>query len=247
LRGHHIALLPRPGGFELCGSLFSSPEEPWLGFDRSRQFFAAGHGLLHNRRIEEVWCFGRTADFAVVELRKRGWYSNSSEGSSSIVATLGESSPNSFKRPTMKFRIDGTNQAPEMLSRHGHYFCSSRVEVQNFAPCAFVASSRGIGVCGVETGDATRSPSRSVGKLLCCFAAATTLLADDLVKVWLRKLASHWLQVTPKCGRGVDMRQFPSLKSPDRTLAHWMMAMQGEEVVVNIGVIRYIRIAFLFV
>jgi hypothetical protein len=37
------------------------------------------------------------------------------------------------------------------------------------------------------------------------------------------------------------------VESPDRTLVHWMMVMQGEEVVVDIRVVRYIRIAFLFV
>jgi hypothetical protein len=98
-----------------------------------------------------------------------------------------------------------------MPSRHDHDSCPLRVEVQILAPCDFVASSRGIGVCGVETGDATRSLPVASGN---SFAAATTLLADDLVKVWLRKLASHWLQVTPKCGRGVDMRQFPQPEIP---------------------------------
>jgi hypothetical protein len=66
------------------------------------------------------------------------------------------------------------------------------------------------GFAGLKLGT-PRASYRSVGKLLCC---CNNPLTDYLVRVWLRKLSSHWLPVTPKWGRGVDMRQFPQRGIP---------------------------------
>jgi hypothetical protein len=97
-----------------------------------------------------------------------------------------------FAHPSTKpFRTSDQSQHPKDHPGDDHGYPRDEMK---FAPRPARARLEDVGFCGVNT---TRSPILVTENSLFHASNASTLspLAVDFVKVWLRKIASHWLQL----------------------------------------------------